>query len=107
MEPKTIIKYIVKGCRMYEVPIIKIIPNNINNNININIKLSFLNVDDINIDTNDIIIICQKDTEPYPHFNLFANDKIIANKSGFFNNGTIIITGECSVEETHQMIYDS
>ena len=101
MDNKTIIKYIIKGCRMHEVPIINIITNN-----NIYIKLSFPNKEDINIRTNNSIIIYQKETEPYPHFNLFANDKIIGNNNGFFNNGTIIITGDCHVEETSEMMYD-
>ncbi len=101
MENKTIIKYKVEGCRMHSVPIIKIIPNG-----DINIKLTFPKIDDININTNNIVVINQEEVEPYPHFNLFANDKIIANKKHFFDNGTIIITGECKVEETHKMMYD-
>jgi hypothetical protein len=102
MANKTVIKYNVEGMRMFKVPIIKIIPNN-----TINIKLSFPNISDINIDTNNIVVIHQKQQEQYNVFNLYANDKIISNKNGLFDNGTIIITGNCNVEETYQMIYDS
>jgi hypothetical protein len=102
MDNKTIIRYIVEGVRMYKVPVIKIIPIG-----HINIKFVFPDLNDINIDTNTEIIISQEQTEPYPFFNLYANNKIIAKKSGFFNNGTIIITGLCSFEETYRTHYDS
>jgi hypothetical protein len=104
MDNKTVIKYIVEGCRMFKVPIINIIPSG-----DINIKISFPEVNDIFINTNKKVIIKQKDAEPYPHFNLFANNDIISYKYGFFNNGTIIITtfgGKCEIEETHEMVYD-
>ncbi len=92
---KTIIKYIVTGMRTYDVPIITIIPKQ-----DISIKITFPNMDDINIETNSNIVITQKEDEPYPTMNLVANDKIIAVNRGFFTNGTIIITGDCSYEET-------
>ena len=101
MDNKIIIKYIVEGCRMFKVPTITIIPSG-----DINIKISFPGIDDININTNSNVIIYQKETEPYPYFNLYANDKIIGNKSGYFNNGTIIIRGPCIYEETHTLEYD-
>ncbi len=101
MSNKTIIKYTVEGCRMHSVPIIKIIPNG-----DINIKLTFPKIDDININTNNIVVINQEEVEPYPYFNLFANEKVIAKNYGYFNHGTIIITGECKVEETQKMMYD-
>ncbi len=101
MSNKTIIKYVVEGCRMFKVPTITIIPSG-----DIHIKIVFPNVDDININTNSHIKIYQKETEPYPYFNLYANEKIIGNKSGYFNNGTIIIDGPCSYEETYTMEYD-
>ena len=107
MDNKLIIKYIVEGCRMFKVPTITIIPSG-----DINIKISFPGVDDININflgNNNNLVIYQKETDPYPHFNLYANNKIIGNKSGYFNNGTIIINtfgNKCTYEETHTMEYD-
>ncbi len=101
MSNKTIIKYVVEGCRMYSVPTITIIPSG-----DINIKISFPGIEDIIINTNNNVIIQQKECEPYPHYNLYANDKILSNKSGYFSNGTIIITGQCSYEETYTMEYD-
>jgi hypothetical protein len=102
-----IIKYIVEGCRMYKVPTITIIPSG-----DINIKISFPGVEDININflgNNSNLVIYQKATEPYPYFYLYANDKIIGKKSGYFNNGTIIVNtfgNPCVYEETHTMEYD-
>ncbi len=91
----------IEGCRMYKVPIITIIPSG-----DINIKIAFPNMNDFNITTNSNVVIYQKETEPYPYYNLYVNDKIISNKSGYFNNGTIIIDGPCNYEETHIMEYD-
>lgn len=89
---------------MFKVPIITIIPKG-----EVYIKISFPGVNDITINTNEKVIIKQAECEPYPNLNLFANDKIISTKSGFFNHGTIIIDtlgNECVYEETHEMSYD-
>jgi hypothetical protein len=99
-----IIKYIVEGCRMFKVPTITIIPSG-----DINIKISFPELEDIIINTNNNLVIYQKETEPYPYFYLYANNKIIGKKSGYFSNGTIIINtfgNQCVYEETHTMEYD-
>ena len=37
----------------------------------------------------------------------FANDTILGIKNSFYNNGTIIITGECTYEESYYDYYDS
>ncbi len=105
MDDKIIIKYIVEGCRMFKVPIIHIYPTN-----SINIKITFPDIEDINITTNQNLIIKQSETEPYPHFNLFANNTIISTKKYQYNNGTIIISThgyECKYNETFEMCYDS
>ena len=104
MTDEIIIKYIVEGCRMFKVPLIHIYPSN-----NINIKITFPDTKDIYINTNENIIIKQEETEPYPTFNLFANDKIISTKIHQYNNGTIIINTNghpCNYIETFEMHYD-
>ena len=76
MSNKTIIKYVVEGCRMFKVPTITIIPLG-----DINIKISFPGIEDINIKIQENIsnvVIYQKETDPYPHYNLYANNKKIA-----------------------------
>ncbi len=104
MTDKIIIKYIVEGCRMFKVPIIHVYPSN-----DISIKITFPDIKDININTNQNIIIKQAETEPYPTFNLFVNDTIISTKQYQYNNGTIIINTHghpCKYVETFEMQYD-
>jgi hypothetical protein len=105
MSNKTIINYIVKGSRMYELPIITIYP--LENYINI--KIQFPNMEDINIKTNKNIIIKQEVTEPYPNMKLLANDKVIHTKPEFYNKGTITITSDHKFNyiESFTLYYDS
>ncbi len=102
MSNKTIIKYNVEGMRMFSVPVITIYPQG-----DISIKITFPDIEDININTNQKLIIKQDETEPYPCMNLFLNDQIISTKEMFYTNGTIIITGNCSYDESFEMHYDS
>ncbi len=104
MSTKTIIKYNVEGCRMFKIPIITIIPVN---NSDIIIRICFPGITDIIINSNEKVIIKQVESDPYPHSDLLANNKIISNTKGFFDNGTIIINGNCVYEETYETYYDT
>lgn len=87
---KTIIKYNITN----EIPKIKIITNE-----DISIKITFPYVDEINISTNQPIKITHTLSEGNNNiYNLFANDMIISTSNKPFDNGTLIITGNCTVE---------
>ncbi len=104
MSDKTIIKYIVEGCRMFSVPIITIIPTS----PNVNINITFPDVDSsFNFNINEITVIQQKENNEYPYSDLYLNNNIIHTKKHFYNNGTIIITGKCQIKEEKIMVYDS
>ena len=102
MSNKTVIKYNTEGMRMFKLPIISIYPEG-----DINIKITFPDSEDININTNQNVIIKQGETEPYPCMNLYLNGQIISTKKHFYNNGTIIISGACYYNESFEMYYDS
>jgi hypothetical protein len=104
MAYKTVIKYKIEGLRMYKLPIITIYPHEI-----INIKIAFPDIEDININTDQNVIIKQTVTEPYPNMNLLVNNEIISSKPCFYNNGTIIITSnnKCDYNETFEMLTDT
>ncbi len=101
---KTVIKYIITGLHMFKIPIINIIPIG-----DIEIKITFPNINDNNtwsISTNNKITITQKCIFNTNDVNLIINETILGTKDEFYNNGTIIITGECTIEESHYMYYD-
>jgi len=90
MYNKTIVKYNI----ITEIPTIKILTNE-----DISIKISFPYIDEINISTNQSVYITQKISEDDKNIvNLFINDTIISTNNKRFDNGTIIITGNCTVE---------
>ncbi len=105
MSRTIVIKYNVTGSRMLRIPIITIYPCD-----SANIKITFPDIEDINININKNIIITQNMTEPYPYWNLYCNDNIISTKKYVYHNGTITITtnsNECNYIESFKMFYDS
>jgi hypothetical protein len=102
---KTVIKYIVTGSRQFEIPIINITPIG-----DIEIKITFPDSKSTKtwvISTNKKVTITLKCEFDNNDVHLIANDNILGTKDGFYNNGTIIVTGECTVEESHYMYYDA
>lgn len=102
---KTVIKYNVTGERMFEIPIINITPIS-----DIEIKITFPDAKSTKtwvISTNKKVTITLKCEFDNNDVYLMANDTILETKDGFFKNGTIIVTGECIVEESHYMYYDA
>ena len=98
---KTVIKYIVTGPRMFEIPIINIMPIG-----DIKIKITFPE-NTWSISTNNKVVITQKCEFDNNDVHLSINENILGTKDGFYNNGTVIVTGDCTIEESHYMYYDS
>ncbi len=92
---KTIVRYNILKNNSYDFPIIIIKPIN-----DIEIKLSFPSIPkSIIISTNQIVKIKQENVPNSLVCNLYGNDTLLYSKDNFFDNGTIIITGQCKVEE--------
>ena len=101
MSVKTVIKYIINGERKLQIRIINIIPNG-----DIDIKITFPN-NTWSISTNNKVIITQKRIFSTDTINLLINDTILGIKNSYYNEGTIIITGECTYEESYYDVYDA
>ena len=99
---ETILKYTIdESQRMFKIPIITIIPEG-----QINVKIIFQSIE-ITINVDEEIIITQYAVRDTQYFNLNVNENVIATKEYFFNDGNIIINGECAYCQTYKMYYDS
>ncbi len=97
---KTIIRYNILKDNSYELPIITITPVS-----DIEVKLSFPSIPkSIIISTNQTVTIKQQMVLNSLTCNLYGNDTLLYSKDNFFDNGTIIVTGQCTVEEEFEPI---
>ncbi len=97
---KTIVRYNINKANTYDFPIITITPVS-----DIEVKLIFPSIPkSIIISTNQNVTIKQYMVPNSLTCNLLGNDTILYSKKDFFDNGTIIITGPCKVEEVFEPI---
>ncbi len=95
------IKYVIDENNL--IPIINIIPiNNSNLNISITFPLCFKNKSykTQNILSNNKVIITQKILQN-KKMQLFFNETVLDIKDTLFNNGFILIKGDCIIEENY------
>ncbi len=97
---KTIVRYNIIKENSYDFPIVTIKPDS-----DIEIKLIFPSIpNSIIISTNQIVIIKQEIVPNSLICNLYGNDTLLYSKNDLFDNGTIIITGSCKIEESSEPI---